>query len=117
MKLASIIRTLCRPRSFFKHSANNSLDSGAATIQLAGGSSHLSQSLQKCKVASRCIPWEISTVSFTQSKQSAPVLWVPSIAAPQLQQRMLGPVSRYLLWVDTLLTLHYYTVDLWTEML
>lgn len=31
----------------------------------------------------------MSCVSFTQSKQSAPVAVVPSMAAPQLQQRIL----------------------------
>jgi hypothetical protein len=67
MKLASIMRTLCRPRNFFRQSASNSLDSGAATIQLDGGNNHLSQSRQKCRVASRWIPCDTSIVSFTQS--------------------------------------------------
>jgi hypothetical protein len=41
MKLASMIRTLDSPFSFLRHKASNSLDSGAALIQLLGGCSHL----------------------------------------------------------------------------
>jgi len=46
--------------------------------------SHRSQSRQKLSVASRWTPWEMSTVSLTQAKHSAPVAVVPSMGAPQL---------------------------------
>lgn len=87
MKLASIILTLERPLNFRRHNASNSLDSGEAVIQCAGGCSHRSQlkqptgseclactsnrdetySLHICRVASLCMPSEMSTVSLTQS--------------------------------------------------
>ena len=82
-----MILTFERPLNFRRHNASNSLDSGEAVIQCAGGCSHLSQldkplesenipfnekvekthSRQMCKVASLCMPSEISTVSLTQS--------------------------------------------------
>lgn len=40
MKLASMIRTLDKPRSFRRHSASNSRDSSAALTQVFGGWSH-----------------------------------------------------------------------------
>lgn len=89
MKLASIIRTFDRPRRRRRQMASSSFDSGAATSQLVGGCSQRSQSLQKCRVDSRCTPWETSTERRTQSWQSAPAAVVPSIGAPQLQQRIL----------------------------
>lgn len=86
---ASIILTLCNPRSFFKQTARSSLDSGAAEIHWLGGCSHRSQSLHVCSTASRGMPWETSTESLTQSSHRAPAAVVPSIGAPQLQQRIL----------------------------
>lgn len=112
MKLASMIRTLDNPFSFLRHKASNSLDSGAALIQLLGGCSHLyskvnvkhtikmfvtpsvylltSQSRQVCRTLSRCTPCDISTETLTQSEQSAPAAAWPSMGAPQLQQRMVA---------------------------
>ena len=43
IKLASMILTFERPLNFRRHNASNSLDSGEAVIQCAGGCSHLSQ--------------------------------------------------------------------------
>lgn len=43
IKLASMILTFERPLNFRRHNANNSLDSGEAEIQCAGGCSHRSQ--------------------------------------------------------------------------
>lgn len=92
MKLASMILDLFRPLNFRKHSASSSRDSGAAVIHCAGGECHLSQSLQQCIVHSRWIPAEISTLSLIQSphRASKTSVEVPSIGAPQLQQRIVA---------------------------
>lgn len=107
MKLASMMRTFDKPRRRRRQTASSSFDSGAATTQLLGGWSHLSQSLQTWRVPSRWIlevqvisicsvrkviptyPDEASTSSLRQSEHSAPAEVVPSMGAPQLQQRIL----------------------------
>lgn len=47
MKPASTKRTRLRPLSFFKQIASNSLDSGWAIVQVAGGERNRSQLRQK----------------------------------------------------------------------
>lgn len=95
IKLASTTLT-CRSLNFFRQSANNSRDSGAATCQVVGGSSHRLQSRQKFTMASRWIPCDISTVSLMQSRHSVP----SSEGAPQRQQRTLDGISQCLALPD-----------------
>lgn len=47
MKCASVIRTLLRPLSFFRHITRSSCDSGRASVQVAGGERNRSQLRQK----------------------------------------------------------------------
>lgn len=51
MNPASTSLTLFKPFSFFKQIASNSLDSGCAIVQVAGGDKNRSQFLQKLREA------------------------------------------------------------------
>lgn len=88
-----MIRLLFSPRSFRRHSARSSRDSGAATTHWLGGECHLSQSRHMKRTPSRSMPSVMSTVSLRQSPHNAPAACVPSMGAPQLQQRIVGAVD------------------------
>lgn len=134
MKLASMILTFDMPLNLRRHKASNSLDSGDAVIQCAGGCSQRSQlkkvpesecpdvytsddthSLQMCKVASLCKPSVMSTVSLTQSLHSAPAAEVPSMGEPQLQHKMLEGCQHVLLQKEHRVTTwgHFVGLKVW----